>query len=336
MARMPVEYSNRSRLEEIASGLFRLDLPMPFAIGPTNSYIFKGEKGKGNGRTLIVDAGCDEPETLVAYDTALSKLGISWDEVDVFITHFHWDHCAGLAQIWRPGMRVYGGIGAYEQRGCPVMSASEIGGIERKVSSFHQVGDVYDPEYWEPMTKSGESFCGELSVLHEGDQITVGNYRLRVLETPGHDMRHLCLYDAGSKLFVGGDAVLFNGYPPVMVEGNEDQLAILLGSNSRLQHLDAELVLCGHREEGKNLKNRCAKIADHYHRQVKSFRALCETGITDPGELAYLSTQAAKRTPWEKRSIFGRRSLIAQTMAYLKYLVCKDELPDEYHLVPLR
>ncbi len=336
MTRMPIVYSDRPRLEQLASGVYRVDLPMPEAIGPTNSYIFKGQSGRGNGRSLIVDAGCDEPETLDAYNAALASLGISWDEVDVFITHFHWDHCAGLAQIWRPGMRVYGGLPDYQLRGCPVMAAVEIGEIERSVSAAHRVGGSYDAEYWEPMTRSGGSFAGELTVLHDGDVLQVGDYSLRVLETPGHDMHHLCLYDEAAKLFVAGDAVLYNGYPPVMVEGAEDQLAILLGSNSRLSHLQANLVLCGHGAEGTNLHQRCEKIADHYHRQVASFRELCASGITDPGELAYQSTQAPKRTPWEKRAIFGRRSLIAQTMAYLKYLVSKQELPDTYPLVPLR
>ncbi len=55
---------------------------------------------------LIVDAGCDEPETREAFDFALRELGISWDSVDVFITHFHWDHCAGLSanlESWHEG-----------------------------------------------------------------------------------------------------------------------------------------------------------------------------------------------------------------------------------------
>ena len=335
MSRMPIVFSGRSRIEELAPSLFRVDLPMPKAIGPTNSYVFKADDVHDDGRSLIIDCGCDEPETFQAYDCALVELGIPWSSVDVFITHFHWDHCAGLSRIWRPGMRVFGGVSDFSQRGTPVMSATEIGSLERTVSAAHGLDDPYDPEYWEPMTRSG-SYSGEIIVLHEGDALRVAGYQLQVLETPGHDLHHLCLYDPSAELFVGGDQVLFNGYPPVMVEGDEDQLAMLLGTNRRLGKLKASLVLCGHGGEGNNLTARCAEIADHYHRQVKSFRRLCGSGELSPGELAFLSTQDAHRTPWEQRPIFGRRSLITQTMAYLKYLMNKGELSDSYPLLPLR
>ena len=335
MGRMPIVYSDRPRIEELAKNLYRIDLPMPEAIGPTNSYIFKADGVTDSGRSLIIDAGCDEPETKEAYDNALAELGIPWDTVDVFITHFHWDHCAGLSQIWRPGMRVYGGIADYALRGVPVMAAREVGEIERAVSARHGVNDEYDADYWEPMTRSG-THSPQIIMLHEGDILNVGGYALRVLETPGHDMHHLCLYDAEKKLFVGGDQVLHTGYPPVMVESGLDQLSLLLQQNERIGKLDVSLVLSGHGTEGHDLAARCAKIADHYLRQTQNFLVLCEKGEHDPGELAYLSTKAQKRTPWEARAIFGRRSLIAQTMAYLRYFIDRGDLPDTYHLVPLR
>lgn len=155
MSRMPIVYSNRSRIEELSKNLYRIDLPMPEGIGQTNSYLFKADGITDSGRSLIVDAGCDEPETREAFDFALRELGVSWDSVDVFITHFHWDHCAGLSQIWSPGMKVYGGIDNYAERGVPVMCAAEIGALERRTSEVHRVSDTYDASYWEPMTRSG-------------------------------------------------------------------------------------------------------------------------------------------------------------------------------------
>ena len=43
MSRMPIVYSSRSRIEELSRNLYRIDLPMPEAIGPTNSYLFKAD-----------------------------------------------------------------------------------------------------------------------------------------------------------------------------------------------------------------------------------------------------------------------------------------------------
>ena len=335
MTRMPIVFSDRPRIEELAPSLFRIDMPMPEVIGPTNSYIFKADGVNDSGRSLIVDSGCDEPETRKTYDAVLGELGIPWDSVDVFITHFHWDHCAGLSQIWREGMKVYGGIDEYSQRGVAVMAAHEIGEIERATSVRHGVGDGYDAAYWEPMTKSG-TLDVPITRLHEGDVLSVGGYRLEVLETPGHDLHHLCLFDSGRELLVGGDQALFTGYPPVMVECNVDQLSLLMEQTERIASLPVSLVLTGHGEEGCDLKGRCARIVDHYQRQCSSFLELCKSGERDLGELSYLSTQGERRTPWEKRTIFGRRSLITQSMAFATHLVQVGAVPDEFDFVPLR
>ena len=335
MTRMPIVYSSRPRIEQLAPNLFRLDMPMPEVIGPTNSYLFKADGVTDSGRSLIIDTGCDEPETKLAYDAALAELGISWDSVDVFITHFHWDHCAGLSQIWREGMNVYGGINEYEKRGVPVMAAHEIGELERATSARHGIDDVYDARYWEPMTKSG-TVDVPITRLHEGDVLNVGGYQLKVLETPGHDLHHLCLLDCDKALLVGGDQLLFTGYPPVMVESSEDQLSMLLDQVERMSELPVSLVLTGHGKEGHDLKGRCDKIVDHYRRQSQSFLGLCESGERDLGELSYLSTQGERRTPWEARTIFGRRSLITQSMAFIAHFIHEGTAPNEFKFVPLR
>ena len=335
---MPYRFSGRTQLMEVSPGVFAVDLPTPLAIGSTNSYIFKADGIHDKGRSLIVDSGCNTSLTKETFDEALGSLGISWESVDVFITHFHWDHCAGLDQIWRPGMTVYAGVQSTKDHGTPVMAARELGEIERRTSEFFEVGDEYDPAYWQPMTINGEKDI-PLTTVHEGDVIKVGTYELMVLETPGHDLHHVCLYDEQKKLLAAGDQVLYSMNPPIMMESeNEDQLGIMLSTLERLETLDADLVLCGHGEEGSNLSARCAKVIDHYHRQLASFKKVCldYPECSDVGKLSYYSTHEGKRTPWEDRLIFGRRALLAQNMAYTAHLVAAGELPDQYEIVPLR
>ena len=153
---MPYRFSGRTQLAEVSPGVFALDLPTPLAIGSTNSYIFKADGIHDNGRSLIVDAGCNSSLTKETFDKALIELHIAWENVDVFITHFHWDHCAGLDQIWQPGMKVYAGVQSTKDHGTPVMAARELGEIERRTSEYFEVGDEYDPAYWQPMTINGE------------------------------------------------------------------------------------------------------------------------------------------------------------------------------------
>lgn len=332
---MPYCFSDRQRIEQVAPGVYRIDLCMPQAIGPTNSYIFKADGIRDNGRSLIIDAGCNHPSTKQLFDEVLAQLEIDWNAVDIFITHFHWDHWAGLAQIWHPGITVYAGIDSATQSNTPVMASEEVGDIERAVSERHMVGDTYDRHYWQPMTITGD-VAVPLKRVHEGKVFQVGAYQLRVLETPGHDLNHVCLYDEAAGLFVAGDQMLYNQHPSIMMESEGDQLGVMLETIKRLRSLNASLVLCGHGGEGSNLLARCDQVLDHYERQLASFREVCVPGITDPGELAYLSTQQPRRTPWENRLIFGRRALLAQTAAFLRHLVVIGELEDVYRITPLR
>lgn len=335
MGAMPSVFSDRPRVEEVAPDVYRIDLCMPAALGPTNSYLFKADGVHDQGRSLIVDTGCNQPVTREAFDAALAQIGIAWEDVDVFITHFHWDHCAGLTQIWRPGMTVFGGMARFADRRTPIMAAHAIGTIEREISVRHGVNDVYDPEYWAPMADSGHGDY-PLTVVGEGDVLRVGRYELRVLETPGHDMHHRCLYDPAARLFIAGDQVLYSMYTSVTMETSCDQMAYVFNTLERLAALDADLVLCGHGEEGRDLSSRCRATAAHYRRQLMSFLALCEPGLADPGELAYRSTEQPRRTSWADRTVFGRRALLGQTMVYLKHLVSTEKLPDIYPLELMR
>lgn len=332
---MPSVYTSRPRVEEVADRVYRIDLCVPKVLGSTNSYLIKADGRRDSGRSLLVDVGTSQPVTRKTFDAALRAVGVSWDSVDVFLTHSHWDHCAGLVQVWRPGMTVYGGVSSFGDRPAPIMSARALGVIEREVSARHSIdGDPIDRDYWAPMADEAQGDF-PITVVHEGDEIAVGGYRLRVLETFGHGPDHRCLYDVRRRLFFSGDQVLYSLYPSIALETDADQFADFMATTKRLRALDASLVPCGHGVEGRDLARRCQEMIDHYDRQLAGFLPLCTPDVTDPGELAYLSTKRPRRLSWEERPLFGRIALLAQTMAYLRHLVWTGRLPDVYKITPL-
>lgn len=97
-------------------------------------------------------------------------------------------------------MTVYGGIDDYIERGVPVMSAVEIGALERQTSEAHGVIDAYDASYWEPMTRSG-SVNPPITRLFEGEVLSVGGYNLRVLQTPRSRLASSLLIRCGERAF---------------------------------------------------------------------------------------------------------------------------------------
>lgn len=334
---MPYCFSDRPRLDKLAPNLYRVDLCMPQAVGPTNSYIFKADGVHDNGRSLIIDTGANHYTTKAVFDEALAALDISWDDVDVLITHFHWDHCAGLTRIYRPTMTVYGGIDSIDKQGAPIMAARGFGSMERRTSAFFGIDDTFEAKYWYPMTLG----CAKqvpLVVPEEGHVFCVGPYNLRVMHVPGHDMHQICLYDEAAQLFVAGDQVLYNQYTSVMIEEDIDQLGIMMHSLMRLRTVKASLVLCGHGNEGDSLSGRCQQTLDHFSRQLNAFYKVCleHPDDHDPAHLAYWSTHTAHRRPWEDRPMFARRALLIQTMSFVKALMTAGKIPNDYPLLYAR
>jgi glyoxylase-like metal-dependent hydrolase (beta-lactamase superfamily II) len=56
--------------------------------------------------------------------------------------------------------------------------------------------------------------------LQDGDIIAVGNHRLQVLHTPGHDGGSICLYDEANRILFSGDTVFASGTTGSLRSGN--------------------------------------------------------------------------------------------------------------------
>lgn len=88
-------------MEEIASDIFRIKIPLP-TFKYLNSYVIRGKN-----RHLVVDTGLDLPECLEVMKTALDRLGIVLKNADFFITHFHGDHAGLIVRLAAKESRIY-------------------------------------------------------------------------------------------------------------------------------------------------------------------------------------------------------------------------------------
>ena len=146
----------------------------------SNIYLISGD------RTVIIDAGIG----FQADDTiAFIKKMLNTRKLDILIlTHRHYDH---------------------------------VGGANAIISEFHP--KVYTGRLdAEPLRKGdrastlGERFGGPLDPmdvedLKDGDIIDIGAHRLRVIETPGHTIGSISLYDEVTGALFTGDTVFVGG-----------------------------------------------------------------------------------------------------------------------------
>lgn len=142
---VPIRHGTRNLLERVAPHIFRIDLPVPEELDVTNSYVVLG--GKHN---LVIDAGCNLPQTEEAFDEALSRLDVPWRATDVFLTHSDYDHCAGLTRIGRQGMIVYSGMEDYADRAKPALSCAPYTQAVERIGAEHDAPCNLDSDYWAP------------------------------------------------------------------------------------------------------------------------------------------------------------------------------------------
>lgn len=139
-------------------------------------------------------------------------------------THGHWDHIGANADL-------------AELTEAPIL----IHAADAKM--LEQGADAYFRVRFKP-SKAGR-------LLDDGDEIELGEYRLRVLHTPGHTPGGICLVassDAGDELVLAGDTLFQLSIGRTDLPGG-DYATLIESIKSKLWPLDGELpVFPGHGE----------------------------------------------------------------------------------------
>lgn len=139
------------------------------------------------GECLLVDPGYF-PRELEDIKTRALSLGTP---KSVIFTHGHWDHVVGWSSF--PESVVYGSVGL---RNAVLNGTTESKNNLRSITEFDQRWYVE-----RPLNISWPTIHG----LKEGDEIFVGNVRLRILETPGHSSDGLALHLEDEGILIVGD-----------------------------------------------------------------------------------------------------------------------------------
>ena len=176
-----------------------------------NVYLVLDEK------PILVDAGMMAGPTLKNIKKFIDPAKIEL----IVLTHCHHDH-SGAA----PALK--------EATGARLMlSEKEVGCIGDELASVAYLFGQQAPEY-----KVDET-------LKEGMVLDIGEWKLEVMETPGHSTGSLCLYERTEKVLFSGDTVFPDGNigRTDMFGGSTDEL---VRSIQRLTELDVKVMYPGH------------------------------------------------------------------------------------------
>ncbi len=198
-------------IHEMTENIYRVRLPLPFALNHVNCYLLCDEDG-----WTLVDAGLHQPACVQGWAAAWSSLGVRPQDVRrIVLTHMHPDHY---------------GLSGWLQRasGAPVFLSPR----ERELAELTWVHDeptemrrqaVFDYLYKAGITPDVASVIGqqqdrlrslttpqptEVCTLEAGTVLEMGGRRFEAIHAPGHADAQLIFYAAADRLLLCGDQVL--------------------------------------------------------------------------------------------------------------------------------
>ncbi|HHX87094.1 MAG TPA: MBL fold metallo-hydrolase [Firmicutes bacterium] len=260
--------------------IFRIHLPLIFALDHVNCYLIIGEQG-----WEVVDAGLSTSESCRYWNRAVRELGLNWQQLrGIYITHYHPDH--------------YGAAGWLQnQSGAPVYMLSaglkevEIawGNYEvlfSEYSSFcrrHGMPDRLIEELLANVERAAYTVYPQpqVTTLEDGHEVRLGDRLGQVLWTPGHADGHYCLYSSQDKLLFSGDHLLpsITSNISLWPGSQPNPLLNYFSSLKKISTLNIDLILPAHGDTFGDLAGRVEMLYLHHRERLKFMAKLAAPGV---------------------------------------------------------
>jgi len=300
--------------EEILENLYRIKIPLPgIPLRSLNSYVIKAAE-----QNLIIDTGMNRQECMDAMQAGLTELGVNLSKTSFFITHSHADHLGLVPNLAVDTSKVY-----FNQ---PDADRIKYAGRWDDSVDFARMhgfpeGDLQRLLQSHPAYKYGQEDNPDFHILREGDTIEIGDYLFRCVATPGHTPGHMCLYEPNKKVLVAGDHILSDITPSIQLWSHgRNPLEEYLASLDKVQKLDIQLVLPGHREFVRSCRERIQELKHHHERRTDEVLSILEKGSQSAFQVASQMTWDVACDSWNSFPLMQKWFATGEAIAHLKYV----------------
>jgi glyoxylase-like metal-dependent hydrolase (beta-lactamase superfamily II) len=302
-------------LREVATGVYWLRMPLPFALEHINLWLL----ADGDGWT-IVDCGFGTDETRTLWQQIFSASLGGRPVTRIVVTHFHPDHfglAAWLADQWRAP--VYMAEPEFDAARA-WFAAHELHRREAHVALFKLHGlDLADevPLQRENLFKRGvPALPTAITGLDDGQKLDIDGREWRIVTGYGHSPEHAALHCDTLGVLIAGDMVLPRISTNVSVQPaapDADPLGRFLDSLTRYAELAAgTLVLPSHGLPFYGLRERVAALKDHHTARLDELLAACRKPHTG----AQMMPVIFKRALDAQQTMFA----MGETLSHINYL----------------
>lgn len=250
----------------------QIPLPIPYAVGPVNSYLFLDPE------PTLVDCGLKTDACWQALVSALTDHGLAVSDIRrIVITHAHVDHI-GLAgkiaahsdaKVWVSTLVEPWALHIQEKWPARmqfmVQTLAPFGFSAADLALLEQ-GMATTTALWDPVAEE------RLVTFGLDDTIELGGVGWQVIYLPGHCNNQTCFYQPETRQFLAADMLLPITPTPVIEEpidgGNErvPGLPLFLDSLGLVEELEIDMVYPGHGEPFSDhralIERQSARIAD--------------------------------------------------------------------------
>ncbi|MEM9723989.1 MAG: MBL fold metallo-hydrolase [Pseudomonadota bacterium] len=280
---------------EVAEGVYLIANPVAFPPGFQNAVLLADESPSGAPSWTIVDPGLKTAEAdLDAHLTAQFPSGVDAERriTRVVATHHHPDHIGAAGALQRRGAELLTTRTAWLYARMLHLGATDQPPPEAEAFYRRAGFDEAQLEGWRE--RSRLNFAAMVAplplgftLLKEGDTLSIGARRWRVLMGHGHAPDHLLLWRPEEKLLIAGDQILPKISPNIGVypaEPEGDPLGDWIDSCRRLAAELGEtpdtLTLPGHGDPFYDPSTRLLKVAAKHEAALERLETFLDSPRT--------------------------------------------------------
>jgi len=310
---------------EVLPNVYQLKIPIPDnPLGFINAYLVKAHEG-----SLLIDTGWNTDQGFEALKLQLGEAGLTFEDLKyIAITHIHPDHY-GL--VGRLAKYTNASLIIHEiERSLLYSRYVNYDDLLNEMDEWLKVNGV--PSSDRPKLRMASlEILGMVEVampdqvVHGGEHITLGNFDLEIVWTPGHSPGHICFYDRARKVLFSGDHILQKTTPNVSMNSQSigNPLVDYLNSLHQISKMPVDLVLPAHGQPFNHLSERLRELQQHHENRLNEMVAAFN------GEPKTAYTIAASVTwyvPWQELAPFSKRQAVTETLAHLELLLARGVL----------